>query len=565
MDLLTENNLNVALQDTMTKTEELGAFSTNIAVNPTYITVAAHGLTQGGTELRFSAGSTLAGGLTFSDNFFAVNIIDENTIEVGETRSGNILTMTADSSGTLYQHAVPTSDPTNILYLINLMADHNIDSVYSVGNPFNVNWDNIREGSATRQLYFHPSVIALKMNDEPKSQADIDKIVSNQTFIKNQGQTELPFITALIGERFGDASIPLDSGIGEAEGVSELFWAQAGTKKRFARHYQLRRDHLIDEFQIRRIVDTGDFTVNFSSDANNINLPSHGYDAGDIGRAIIVDSTDTLPSDSATGAPLIVDHPYYISTINDSNNIEISAVQFGTSISFTSNGSGTHTLWDNNRKFRLLYAQWCEYMEDKAVESGVEWWNIPQAFGRGPALSEDNFWRIPTEAELATLMHLSLANGARGLMHFSMNTFSEGNPVNIGLVAAHTTTSDPFVKTQARDNSYPLDAVKKVGQLIEDNTDFYLDHTEFTANVTKSDDDLYIATRQYLGDQYIYSINMNTEGTTTDTITFSNPCSCNAAKDLLTGDMVSLTDAGSGQVSIPITLEKGKTEIWQLM
>ena len=164
----------------------------------------------------------------------------------------------------------------------------------------------------------------------------------------------------------------------------------------------------------------------------------------------------------------------------------------------------------NENKTKLRFDKWCEYME--LVHNKKPWWFIAQTFGHGKYKShKDSYWRVPTYSEILAQHHLALANGARGIFNFSLQTFKKSKDKkisNIGLM------DDSFVPTRARDNSVGLNAVFHMAKLVNENQSFFKNHEKDKLKIYIDNDFIYVTSRFLKNEpnkKYIYAVNMNTE------------------------------------------------------
>jgi len=118
----------------------------------------------------------------------------------------------------------------------------NIKVIFQPGNPFNRKSDISIPGYAVNSVYRHPSIIAYKLWDEPKSQKKLSKLKNWYSMIEKH--YDKPIITAMIGELMGESKTGkrLKSKGGDND-ISISAWEKLDSKILFARHYPIRRTY----------------------------------------------------------------------------------------------------------------------------------------------------------------------------------------------------------------------------------------------------------------------------------------------------------------------------------
>lgn len=97
-------------------------------------------------------------------------------------------------------------------------------------------------------------------------------------------------------------------------------------------------------------------------------------------------------------------------------------------------GGRDRTPEDSGLVFQNRLDELCTQLSDMrivALEDSLDFWNIPQAFGKYDAESaitpdsggDEGAWRLPTSRELRCATWLSLAYGAKGIMYFRFTTY----------------------------------------------------------------------------------------------------------------------------------------------
>ncbi|PCJ88879.1 MAG: hypothetical protein COA54_01220 [Thiotrichaceae bacterium] len=117
-----------------------------------------------------------------------------------------------------------------------------INVIFQPGNPFNRKNDIATPGYAENSIYRHPSIIAYKLWDEPKTQKKLDKLKIWYSLIENH--YDKPIITAMIGELMGESKTGKQLKIkGGDNDISLTAWQRLDSEILFARHYPLRRTY----------------------------------------------------------------------------------------------------------------------------------------------------------------------------------------------------------------------------------------------------------------------------------------------------------------------------------
>lgn len=129
----------------------------------------------------------------------------------------------------------PGSDPQVALKRLDIFHRKNIKVVQTIGNPLNKGWDKVGPKENFHRVFKHPSIIAYKYGDEPKTDKTLEVLKRQYTAI--QKHYKAPVVTAIIGEL-------LDG----SEGFTESVWTQLDSNIKFARYYSLRREFDINDF-----------------------------------------------------------------------------------------------------------------------------------------------------------------------------------------------------------------------------------------------------------------------------------------------------------------------------
>lgn len=206
-------------------------------------------------------------------------------------------------------------------------------------------------------------------------------------------------------------------------------------------------------------------------------------------------------------------------------------------------------------KLALSFDAWTTVMERYAEQRS--WWFILQAFGRGVPKTPESYWRLPSNHEIEAMSHLALAQGARGIIAFCLQTF--------GIEKAALVDAD-LRPMAAYDGSYPLHGMKHIGGIVEKHSAFLLRHKRDSFTVQASHADIVTVPRVDPFDQsrYVYAINKNTTQARETVIRFTLDLDVANAVDLYTGLSTAVTQNATGR-QFPATLAPGQGQLWRLV
>lgn len=206
-------------------------------------------------------------------------------------------------------------------------------------------------------------------------------------------------------------------------------------------------------------------------------------------------------------------------------------------------------------KLALPFEAWSTVMERYADQRS--WWFIMQAFGRGIPKTDASYWRLPTVGEIAAMSHIALANGARGIIAFCLQTF------DIEKAALVDADLRPMA---AYDGSFPLQGMQQMGGLVEKHAAFLLRHKRDSFTVHASNADVVVVPRfdPLDASRYVYAVNKNTTQKRDAIINFTvNPDVANAV-DMYTGLSAAVT-LGTTEGRFQTTLAPGQGQLWRLV
>lgn len=208
--------------------------------------------------------------------------------------------------------------------------------------------------------------------------------------------------------------------------------------------------------------------------------------------------------------------------------------------------------WDRD-KMKMSFQDWAAKME--SIEE-TPWWYITQTFGKGKDQNTSSFWRFPTANELNAIVHIALANGARGIFAYALQDH-EGQ--YIGLL------NQDLTPNTARDKSVPLHQFAKIGALVEANGPLLLRHMRGNFKILIDIPEILAIPRIDVldGKRYVYLVNLDTENIVEGTLTVQNKIS--RATDIYTGKTLEGRAAGTTSVRFLVKLGPGEAQFLQLI
>lgn len=206
-------------------------------------------------------------------------------------------------------------------------------------------------------------------------------------------------------------------------------------------------------------------------------------------------------------------------------------------------------------KISLPLENWATVMERYAA--GRPWWFILQTFGRGTAKTHASYWRLPTVDEVEAMTHIALANGARGVVAFCLQTFG------IEKAALVDVKLRPMA---AHDGSFPLNAMRNLGALTQQHAALLLRHQTDSFSVRSSAVDVLVMPRRdpLDGSRYVYAVNKNTVQAQDTTIRFEASMVYDHAVDVFTDHRVQVMASASG-AQFAAVLAPGQGRFWRLI
>ncbi len=203
--------------------------------------------------------------------------------------------------------------------------------------------------------------------------------------------------------------------------------------------------------------------------------------------------------------------------------------------------------WPRDKMTRAFDA-WAREME---LAAETPWWYVAQAFGQGTAAVEQSYWRLPTAAETTAMLHIALANGARGVIGYAAQDHSVKF---IGLVDEH------LHARRAWDGSQPLHAWRDLGALVSAHAGLLSRHrrADFVRDV--SGDDVVAIARidPQDGAQYVYIVNKNTQAAATGVLQVAPTAGRAFATDVYAREPRAQALAAEGTLSWSLAPGEGK-------
>ena len=203
-------------------------------------------------------------------------------------------------------------------------------------------------------------------------------------------------------------------------------------------------------------------------------------------------------------------------------------------------------------KMETPFHEWCAYMET-AFENRP-WWLVAQTFGKGTQKNRASYWRLPTASEMNAMIHIALANGARGIVGWPLQAFHvERKPKRVMLL------NQDLEPQQARDGSFPINQLGKLGKLIQSNAELLLRHKRSDLKLTGSDKNFVIVPRidPNTGTHYLYIINQDAESSHSSSVIATGIHQLSSAIDIFSGRRLTAQSRTEG-TEISYTLEPGE-------
>lgn len=198
------------------------------------------------------------------------------------------------------------------------------------------------------------------------------------------------------------------------------------------------------------------------------------------------------------------------------------------------------TAWSQEK---LTLAPSLAYGAFEAGNQGGPWWLINQTFG-----SPNSYWRVPTAVEVNAMSHLGLAHGSDGLIGYALQTHG----ANLSLL---TSDGQPRV---ARDGSVPLDQLSLISRHTQTFRNYLLRHqaAEFAVESQDVEVDAIARLDPLTGNQFIYLINRDTEGSRTANIVFDHLPGTLYLLDLYANDNQNKVEPVTAVPNLPGKLQK---------
>lgn len=410
--------------------------------------------------------------------------------------------------------------------------------IYKVGNPSTASWDKVGAGETYHSVYTHAALYKLVFGDEPKTQADLTTFASGVGVI-NAAYAAIEVITGTIGDEMPSASV-----IRNIQSITE---SPAGTYKIVMDYASIGTDGIDGSVSVV-VAGTAshDGTYTYSTEEGASDHPT-------IPPSITVTGAGGTGNQAAPGGTV---------TVTDGRNTDWYDAAWTT--------LGTVTRYVRFYPVRRTYGLTpSDYHKDKMAVSPQETWEtiesmsalpyiaIIQAQGDGGAddgISKDysNFRRLSTESEMMIQAHLALANGARGIMIFSLQTLEAGTG-NIGMY-----DEDLSAAIITRDSSYPIDGAKRIGEIVNNqtNAEILLNHVAGSHTVASDNENIVAYPRSYGSTNYLYLINTNADSSETATVTATLTSCPSRLLDIFTGTYYPFS-CSVGSLTVSITLPAG--------
>lgn len=203
-------------------------------------------------------------------------------------------------------------------------------------------------------------------------------------------------------------------------------------------------------------------------------------------------------------------------------------------------------------KMKHPFDEWSALME-RSEPSG--WWCVLQTFGKGIESTEASFWRFPTATELSAMMHIAVANGARGIIGYALQDHDKHLQ---GLVNAE------LQPTVARDGSVPLAEYRHFGAIVQRHAALLSRHKRDSFEVVPNSPAIVAVPRFDPQDKakYLYVVNKNTRESTETTIKVGLADA--SAADIYGGTSPPVEERGATSTTFKLRLQAGEGQLWRL-
>ncbi len=136
----------------------------------------------------------------------------------------------------------PYKNDNHTRFVLDTFYNNNIKVIFQPGNPFNKKSSISSPGYTVDSVYQHPSIIAYKLWDEPKTLEKLNKLKRWYGLIEKH--YDKPIVTAMIGELMGESSTGKALNVkGDDKDIAIAAWRTLDSKILFARHYPYRRQY----------------------------------------------------------------------------------------------------------------------------------------------------------------------------------------------------------------------------------------------------------------------------------------------------------------------------------
>ena len=135
----------------------------------------------------------------------------------------------------------PYRNDSHARYVLDELHANDIQVIFQPAHPFNRKTSVSEPGYAPNSIYKHPSIIAYKLWDEPKTLEKLNKLSNWYRMIDHYYNK--PIITAMIGEAMGPPVQHKMLAKKSIDNLENIAWDILDSKILFARHYPYRRQY----------------------------------------------------------------------------------------------------------------------------------------------------------------------------------------------------------------------------------------------------------------------------------------------------------------------------------
>jgi len=418
--------------------------------------------------------------------------------------------------------------------LLDTLSSNSMKAIYVVGNPTNAAWDETGDGAGGAAetydgVYGHSALYGVIYGDEPTTAASVTSYATGVAAIKND-YPSMKVMTSMIAEEFS-----VDDHQRNIQSIAE---SPAGT-------YTITTD-----YDMMGINLSGAAIVIAGTSAHNDN--DYAYSSGVESSTIVVtNATSGRGNQAGAGGTIYCTSCRELSWYKSAWASIANTMRLARYYPVRETAGLRDADYNASDVTNPPSTVWSIMEQANATDYLAYMGSLGETNG-GDGISKDaaNFRRQSTAKENIVQAHLAMANGARGLLWFAMQTHLSGAEDILGF------TTKALAPVAARDSSYPIDGISTIGGYIESNSTLLENHDRagFYIASDNADVEVYPRIDPTTGFYYGYVVNTDTENAENATVTVGNPALVNSATDIYTGTTVT---GSSGALSVSLAAGQG--------